>query len=47
LPKHVGVNMEYINKSTSSLAHLLVILQLYYKMLDPTIKKIMAGFLGM
>jgi hypothetical protein len=27
LPKHVGVNLEYINKSTSSLTHLLVILQ--------------------
>jgi hypothetical protein len=29
LPKHVRVNLEYINKSTSSLTHLLVILQRY------------------
>jgi hypothetical protein len=31
LPKHVGVNVEYINKSTSFLTHLLVILQRHYK----------------
>jgi hypothetical protein len=30
--------LKYINKSTSSLTHLLVILQRYYKMLGPTIK---------
>jgi hypothetical protein len=38
LPKHVGVNLEYSNRSTSSLTHLLVILQRYDKMLGPTIK---------
>jgi hypothetical protein len=38
LPKHVGVNLEYSNTSASSLAHLLFILQRYYKMLGPTIK---------
>jgi hypothetical protein len=40
LPKHVGVNLEYINKSTSFLTHLLVILQRYYQMLGPTTKVI-------
>jgi hypothetical protein len=38
LPKHVGVNLEYMNKSTCFWTHLLVILQRYYKMLGPTIK---------
>jgi hypothetical protein len=37
LPKHVGVNLEYVNKSTSCLKHLLVILR-YYKMRGQTIK---------
>jgi hypothetical protein len=27
LPKYVGANLEYINKSSSSLMHLLIILQ--------------------
>jgi hypothetical protein len=34
-----GVNLEYSNKSTSSLTHLLVVLKRYYKMLGPTIKE--------
>jgi hypothetical protein len=36
LPKHVVVNLAYMNKSTSSLTHLLIILR-YYKTLGPTI----------
>jgi hypothetical protein len=38
LPKHVAVNLEYSNKSTNSLTHLLVILQRDHKVLGPTIK---------
>jgi hypothetical protein len=38
LPKHVGVDLERINKIHYYLEHLLIISQWYYKMLGPTIK---------
>jgi hypothetical protein len=38
--KFTKLNLEYINKSTISLTHLLFNLQRYYKMLRPAIKKI-------
>jgi hypothetical protein len=40
LPKRVGVDLECISESSSSLTHLLVDLR-YYRMLGPTINMIL------